>query len=532
MMDVELNSWMLFRNAERSYRDVEIVTQLDAEERHRYTYASMADRVRRLISALDALKIPRDTAVGTLAWNSFEHLECYFGIPNSTRVIHTINSRLPAEDLAYIINDAGDQALFVAPTMLELVSKILPDLPEVKHVISFGKPAVAIPGLISYEELLASVDPFEGELDIPESSPFGMCYTSGTTGRPKGVLFTHRSTTLHSMAISGGPGIGISASDCVLPIVPMFHVNAWGLPFSAVSGGAKIAFSTPTFQPATVIRLIREEAVTKAAGVPTIWIAVLDELRRSGGDLGELAELICGGAQPPASLIRAYLEEYGVSMLQAWGLTESSPVATTTRLPHRLRNASIDEKVEFSSRAGKPVIGIDLALLDKEGRPAPRDGSTMADIYLRGPWVIDSYRHNADPDAFNVPGWFKTGDVGVVEPNGLLRLVDRSKDLIKSGGEWISSVSLESALMGHPKIIEAAVVAYSHDRWQERPLAVVVPFPGETVTLEEVRKFLESEGIPRWQLPDRVVFVPEIPRTSVGKFDKKLLRGQYGEEIN
>ncbi len=530
MMDVELNSWMLFRNAEVSYKDVEIVTQLDDENRHRYTYGSMTNRVRRLISALDYLGISRDTAVGTLAWNSFEHLECYFGIPNSTRVIHTINSRLPQEDLTYIINDAADQALFVAPNLLELVSRILPDLPEVRHVISFGESAVDMPGLISYEELLASVDPFEGELDISESSPLGICYTSGTTGKPKGALFTHRSTVLHTMAISSADGVGISASDCVLPIVPMFHVNAWGLPFSAVSAGAKIAFPSPTFHPATVIKLIQDEAVTKAAGVPTIWIAVLDELRRSGENLGELSELVCGGAQPPASLIRAYMEEYGVPMLQAWGLTESSPIATTSRLPHRLRNASIDKKVEYSSRAGKPVAGVEVALLDGEGQPVPHDGTTMGDIYLRGPWVIDKYLHDADPEAFAIPGWFKTGDVGVIEDNGLLRLLDRSKDLIKSGGEWVSSVTLESALMGHPKIIEAAVIAYNHERWQERPLAIVVPFSGENVTLEELRKYLESEGFPRWQLPDRLQFVSEIPRTSVGKFDKKLLRAIYAEE--
>jgi len=529
MMDVDLNIWTLLRSAEDAFGNVEVVTQVDPTTRHRYRLADFALRARRLASALDDLGLAEDARVATMAWNSYQHLECYFGIPASGRVLHTLNARLAFDDLEFIVNDAGDEALLVPRDLLPIAEKLQASCSSLRHVIVLdASPEELGGGMRSYEELLAEAHPLEGERPIPERAPLGICYTSGTTGRPKGVLATHRSTVLHAMATMSGNGPALSASECVLPVVPMFHVYAWGLPFAAVGAGTKIVFPTPSFVPSILVDLINEEGVTKAAGVPTIWIAVLEELERSGKGVGRLRELLCGGSQPPAAMIQAYLERYGVALLQAWGMTESSPIATTTRLPHALTDATIPTKVAFLASAGHPIAGISLQLLDDDLNPVPADGRTMGNIYLRGPWVLDSYLHNQGADAFEVEGWFRTGDVGTRHPDGVLQLVDRTKDLIKSGGEWISSVMLEGALMGHPKVLEAAVVAVPDPKWLERPLAAVVVRGGQTLTLEELQQFLLERGFPKWQLPDRLELVDEIPRTSVGKFDKKVLRARFG----
>ncbi|MGC9154608.1 MAG: long-chain fatty acid--CoA ligase [Ferrimicrobium sp.] len=530
MMDVDLNSWMLFRNAEQSYQDVQIVTQRDQQSQHRYTYADFTHRVRQLITALDSLALSEHARVATMAWNSFEHLECYFAIPCSGRVLHTVNARLSFEDLVFILNDADDEALIVPADLAETAERLRVRCPGLRHIVVFGDDTSAIPSsMLSYEALLSDATPFLGERSIPETAPLGICYTSGTTGRPKGVLATHRSTYLHTLTVCSGNGPGLATSECVLPIVPMFHVYAWGLPFGAVAAGSKIVFPTPSFDPKMVIRLINEEEVTKAAGVPTIWIAVLDELHRSSERLDGLKELLCGGSQPPYAMIKSYLEEYDVRLLQAWGMTETSPIATTTRLPHALLHAPIETQVDYVAKAGVPVTGIATTLLGDDHQPVPHDGKSMGDIYVRGPWVLDSYMGGHGAESFEVEGWFRTGDVGVLHPSGVIELVDRTKDLIKSGGEWISSVALEGALMGHPKILEAAVIAVPDAKWQERPLATVVPKPHETITLEEIQTYLLGLGFPKWQLPDRIEIIEEVPRTSVGKFDKKVLRARFGQ---
>ncbi|WP_298212311.1 long-chain fatty acid--CoA ligase [Ferrimicrobium sp.] len=531
MMNVDLNSWLLFRNAEQSYGAVEIVTQRDAQSQHRYTYGDFANRVRKLITALDDLGLSEHGHVATMAWNSFEHLECYFAIPCSSRVLHTVNARLSFEDIVYILNDADDEALIVPADLTETAERLKVRCPKLRHIIVFGDDASAIPAsMLSYEALLNGAEPFSGDRNISENAPFGICYTSGTTGRPKGVLATHRSTYLHTLTVCAGNGPALSASECIMPIVPMFHVYAWGLPFGAIAAGSKIVFPTPSFDPRIVIHLINQEGVTKAAGVPTIWIAVLDELHRSSERLDGLKELLCGGSQPPYAMIRSYLEEYDVRLLQAWGMTETSPIATTTRLPHALLNATVESQVDYVAKAGVPVTGIAATLLDDDHQAVPHDGSSMGDIYVRGPWVLDSYMGGHGKESFEVEGWFRTGDVGVMHPSGVIELVDRTKDLIKSGGEWISSVALEGALMGHPKILEAAVIAVPDTRWQERPLATVVPKPDEVITLEEVQTYLLDLGFPKWQLPDRVEIIDEVPRTSVGKFDKKALRARFSPE--
>jgi len=531
MMDVDLNSWLLFRNAERSFGSAEIVTQRSPQSQHRYTYADFARRVRQLITVLDGLDLDPGAHVATMAWNSYEHLECYFAIPCSGRVLHTVNARLSFDDLAFIVDDAQDQVLFVPADLVETAMRLQASCPTLRTIIAFDRePETKDDPILSYERLLAEATPFEGERTIAETSPLGICYTSGTTGRPKGVLATHRSTYLHAMTVCSGNGPALSASECVLPIVPMFHVYAWGLPFGAVAAGSKIVFPTPSFDPRVVIDLINTETVTKAAGVPTIWIGVLDELHRSGAGLGSLKELLCGGSQPPYAMIRAYQEEYGVGLLQAWGMTETSPIATTTRLPHALINAPTQAQVDYISKAGVPVTGVYATLLDDEFREVPSDGKSMGNIYVRGPWVLDSYMGGQGKESFEVDGWFRTGDVGIMHPSGVIELVDRTKDLIKSGGEWISSVALEGALMGHPKVLEAAVIAVSDPKWQERPLATIVPKPGETIDETEVHQYLLELGFPKWQLPDRVELIDQVPRTSVGKFDKKVLRARFSAE--
>jgi len=529
MMDVPLTAWLLFANAEGAYADTEIVTQRNHSERHRYRFGDFAARTRRLISVLDELA-PAGATVGTLAWNSFEHLEAYFAVPLSGRTLHTLNARLADDDLAWIINDAGDDLIIASADLAARLAAIHDALERPPRVITIGSPSDevsdALRDVLDYETLLGDASPFPSQRELDERQPFGICYTSGTTGRPKGVVSTHRSMVLHTaLAVNAGNGPGLSRSECVLPVVPMFHVYAWGLPFGAVAAGAKIVFPTPNLDPALLINLIREEGVTKAGGVPTIWIAVADELARSGGDLGELRELLCGGSTPPPSLIATYRDRYGVGMLQAWGMTETSPIATTSRLPHDLRHADPTAQLDWVASAGVPVSGIDVDVVGPDGTPVPHDGTAMGDVYVRGPWVLDRYLHGAGQEAFEArPGWFRTGDVGTLGPDGRLAIVDRTKDLIKSGGEWISSVKLETTLMGHPQVLEAAVVAVAHPTWGERPAAAVVLAPGSELTLEGARVWLAEHGIPRWQLPDELVVLDTIPRTSVGKFDKKVLR--------
>ncbi|ACU53746.1 AMP-dependent synthetase and ligase [Acidimicrobium ferrooxidans DSM 10331] len=531
MMDVALTTWLLFEHAEGAYADTEIVTQRSPTEQHRSRFGDFADRARRLITVLDDLA-PPEAIVGTLAWNSAEHLEAYFGITLSGRTLHTLNPRLGDDDLAWIIDDAGDEVIIASGDLVATVARIAPRLRQIPRIIAIGPvdpgAANALGEVLDYDALVTSADPAPGTRTLDERQRAGICYTSGTTGRPKGVASTHRSLVLHTaLAVNAGNGPALSRSECVMPVVPMFHVYAWGLPFGAVAAGAKLVFPPPTLNPAVLIELIRAERVTKAGGVPTVWIAVAEALEANGGDLGALRELLCGGSAPPPSLITTFAERYGIRMLQAWGMTETSPIATTSRLPHAMGELPLADQLDHIASAGAPVAGITLAVVDETGSEVPHDGAHMGDIYVRGPWVLDGYLHGAGPESFTArPGWFRTGDVGTIDPGGRLRIVDRTKDLIKSGGEWISSVLLESTLMGHPDVVEAAVVAIADARWGERPAAAVVLAPGTSLSLAAARAWLETHGVPRWQLPDHLVVVDEIPRTSVGKFDKKVLRAQ------
>jgi fatty-acyl-CoA synthase len=531
MMETPLNTWLLFGHAPRYFPDTEVVTRLADGRVHRYTYAEFACRAQQLMHALDALGLAPGDRVATLAWNGYRHLEAYWAVPCTGRVLHTLNLRLSPEDLAYVIGHADDRAVLVDSDLLPLLEKVHErgGLAGVRHVVVLGDevPDTALPGVVAYEELIAGLPDAYAPRDIDERSPLGLCYTSGTTGRPKGVLYTHRSTVLHAIAASSQAAMSIGPGDCVLPVVPMFHANAWGVPYTATPYGAKQVFLGGSLDPAALVELMAAERVTVAAGVPTIWMAVADEITARGG-LPELRHLLCGGARPPRALIERYRRDFGIPLVQVWGMTETSPLASLAWPKERMRDWD-EERITDAvrTRAGLPLPGVQMDIRDEAGNSLHWDGISMGDLLVRGPWIADSYLGGEGAAQFTEDGWFRTGDIAVGSPDGYVVIADRAKDLIKSGGEWISSVDMETAVMSLPEIAEAAVIAVPDDKWQERPLVCVAPRPGSAVTLERVRAHLEAAGFARWQLPDRIEVVEAIPRTGVGKFDKKALRARF-----
>ncbi|MFE3409507.1 long-chain fatty acid--CoA ligase [Streptomyces mirabilis] len=531
MMETPLNTWLLFGHAPRYFPDTEVVTRLPDGRVHRYTYAAFARRAQQLMHALDALGLAPGDRVATLAWNGYRHLEAYWAVPCTGRVLHTLNLRLSPEDLAYIIGDADDRAILADPDLLPLLEKVHArgGLAGVRHVIVLGDevPDTALPGVVAYEQLIAGLPDAYAPRDIDERSPLGLCYTSGTTGRPKGVLYTHRSTVLHAVAASSQSAMAIGPGDCVLPVVPMFHANAWGVPYTATPYGAKQVFLSGSLDPVALVELMAAERVTVAAGVPTIWMAVADEITARGG-LPSLRHLLCGGARPPRALIERYRRDFGIPLVQVWGMTETSPLASVAWPKERMRDWEEDRITDaVRTRAGLPLPGVQMDIRDEAGKSLAWDGTSMGDLLVRGPWIADSYLGGEGAAQFTEDGWFRTGDIAIGSPDGYVVIADRAKDLIKSGGEWISSVDMESAVMALPEVAEAAVIAVPDDKWQERPLICVAPRPGSTVTLERVRAHLEAGGFARWQLPDRIEVVEAIPRTGVGKFDKKALRARF-----
>ena len=501
----------------------EIVTKREAG-RHRYTYADFGRRVAQLAHALKDLGVGEGERVGTLAWNNHRHLELYFAAPCSGAVLHTLNPRLFPEHLAYVINDADDKVIFADASLLPALQRIAKQLKGVKQfvVMTDGpSPNGELTPLSSYEELLAgrpSVYPWP-ELD--ERDAAAMCYTSGTTGKPKGVVYSHRSSVLHSLGIAIGGGIGLQEADSILPIVPMFHANAWGLPYAATMLGAKQVFADRFLDPVSLTELIREEGVTFSAGVPSVWIPLLQYLNKTGTNLDGL-RMFVGGSALSAGLYDG-LTGHGIDTNQGWGMTETSPVAACATIKSQLTD---QDRKAIRLKQGMPLAGIELRLANVEtGESVAWDGKSVGEIQVRGPWVTGSYFRGVDADRFTADGWLRTGDVANVDPEGYIAIVDRTKDLVKSGGEWISSVELESAIMGHPKVLEAAVIGVPHPKWQERPVAYVVAKPDlkGAVSQEEILDFLRPL-VAKWWLPDEVRFIDEIPKTSVGKFDKKVLR--------
>lgn len=529
MMEYPLTLVHLLERVGRLFPKVELVSRMPDKSIARTTYADVYRRSRSLASALKGLGLEKGDRVATLGWNHHRHLEAYLGVPVSGLVLHTLNPRLHPSDLAYIMNHAGDRVLLVDDVMLPLFEKFRSEV-KVEHVIVWSHGAPAPAGCLDYEALLASAPEGFTYPEIGENDAAGMCYTSGTTGRPKGVLYSHRSIVLHSLVSALRDAISLSAADAVLPVVPMFHVNAWGLPFTATMVGAKQVFPGPHLDPASLLELIANEQVTLTAGVPTIWMGILDYLDRNPDafDVSSLKSMVVGGAAAPQAMIEAFEKRHGLTVLHAWGMTETSPLGSVSRLKPCLDELPDADRFRYRAAQGVPALLVDVRAVGESG-PVPWDGKLMGELQVRGPWVARSYFANpVEEDKFTPDGWFRTGDIVTIDPEGYIRITDRSKDLIKSGGEWISSIELENGLMAHPAVKEAAVIAVPHPRWDERPLAVVVLRDGATATPEELKAFLAPK-FAKWWLPDGFVFTSQIPKNGVGKFLKITLREQYRE---
>ena len=530
MQDFPLTIPHLFSRAETLFGDKQIVTALPTGVT-RTTYAEWAERTRRLGGVLDTLGISADGRVATFSWNTQRHLELYFAAPCTGRVLHTLNLRLFPEQVTYIVNHAEDEVIFIDRSLLGLIGPLLGTFETVRHlvVIDDGAPTEFPDGhdFLEYEDLISGREPAEFAIE-DENRAASMCYTSGTTGNPKGVVYTHRSTYLHTMAAMLADTIGTCERDVILPVVPMFHANAWGLAHAAVASGADLVMPGPQMTPPAIADMIVEEKVTLAAGVPTIWMGVLPELK--GRDTSALRTIPCGGSAVPKSLSEAYREQLGLPILQAWGMTETSPVASVAGLTSAMDDLDEDAKADLRAAQGMAVMGVELRVADQvTGESLPWDGESQGELQAAGPWVTaDYYNDDRAPQSFTEDGWLRTGDVAVITPEGFVRIVDRTKDVVKSGGEWISSVELENEIMSHPAVAEAAVIGVPHPKWSERPLACVVVVEGEQLTREEVLDYLDGR-VAKWWLPDDVVFIDEVPKTSVGKFSKKDLRERFAD---
>src|SRR5215211_3062104 len=530
MMDYPLTLTSILERGRRLSPRKEIVTKT-AGGMHRYTYVDMYARVGRLANGLQRLGVSADGRVATFAWNTYRHLEIYFAAPCAGRVLHTLNIRLFPDQIVYIANHAEDEVVIVDASLLPAVEKLAPQFKTVKHYVVMADgpiPQTSLANAVDYEELLAGESPEYAWPQLDENSALAMCYTSGTTGNPKGSVYSHRGMFLHSMMACLADTIGISERDAVLPVVPMFHANAWGLPYASTFVVAKQVFPGPFLDGKSLAELIQNERVTVAGGVPTIWMGLLQVLEKELYDISSLRLMPVGGSAAPQSMIERYQNQFDAYIAHAWGMTEMSPIGTMSHLKSHMADWPDDQKFKVRAKQGTTVPGVEARIVDIDGRELPWDGVSFGELQVRGPWVISSYyRDERSADSFQ-DGWFRTGDVATIDEEGYLQIVDRTKDLVKSGGEWISTVDLENAIMAHPQVLEAAVIAVPHPKWQERPLACVVPKPAAKDALSpgEILEFLSSR-VAKWQLPDEVVFIESVPKTSVGKFDKKVLREQY-----
>ncbi len=528
MMSTPLTITGLLRHGAEVYAGSEVVTSSGAgKPARRRSFGDLAVRAECLAAALERLGISRESRIATFQWNTAEHQEAYLAVPAMGCVLHTLNIRLFPEQLVYIAEHAEDKVILVDHSLLALLVPLLPEMKSVEHVVVVNGPLdeTAPDGALSYEQLLAAEKPgYDWPEDLDEDSAAAMCYTSGTTGNPKGVAYSHRSAYLHAMAVCMGNNSGLSEVDRVLSIVPMFHANAWGYPYAAWMSGADLLYPASHMGSAALADFIATERPTYSGGVPTIWNDLLRYGEEHELDLSSLRGVVCGGSAVPRALMQNAQERYGLLIEQAWGMTETSPIAAVARAP---KAAAADETAAwaFRDKAGRLVAGVLGRIVGEDGSVQPRDGAAVGEIQVRGPWVTGEYYLDPDPDRFH-DGWLRTGDVGTLDAQGYLQITDRAKDVIKSGGEWISSVELENELMAHPAVAEAAVVGVPDDKWSERPLACVVLREGASVTPDELREFLVKR-VANWWLPERWAFIDAVPRTSVGKFDKKVLRKQH-----
>ena len=532
MMSMPLTINALMRHALRNHPDVEIVSVTADNPRHRTTVGAALRRSAQLANALAARGVQPGDRVATLAWNDYRHYETYYAVSCMGAVLHTINPRLHPEQLAYIVNHAEDSWLLLDPAFVPLLSAIKGKVPSLKGAIVLC-PADALPDVDAGMELLSYEALLEGQPDsydwpeLEENTASSLCYTSGTTGNPKGVLYSHRSTVLHAMASVAKDAMCMGAADCVLPVVPMFHVNAWSIPYATAMVGAKLVFPGPKMGDGeTLQKLMETEAVTLAAGVPTVWLGLLNYLKASGKRIDSVERMIVGGSACPVSLMKAFLNDYQAEIVHAWGMTEMSPMGTICRPIAAHAQMRAEEQWSWRVKQGRTLFPVEMIIVDDEGQELPWDGKTFGALKVRGPWIIDSYYRMGDKPTLDADGWFDTGDVATIDPQGYMQITDRTKDVIKSGGEWISSIDLENLAMSHPDVAEAAVIGLPHPKWDERPLLVVVRKPESQVSAQQILDFFEGK-IAKWWTPNGVEFVDALPHGATGKVQKMTLREQF-----
>jgi acyl-CoA synthetase (AMP-forming)/AMP-acid ligase II len=530
MMDYPLTLTQFFERSRRLFAQKTLATRVPGCPLFRYTYADFAQRVACLAGGLAALGVRPGDRVGTFAWNTHHHLEAYWAVPMMGAVLHTVNFRLAPEDIAYIINHAEDSVLLVGTSVWPLLGPIREVLTTVRQfVIIHDVPETPLPpGVLEYEDLLSLGTPVVDWPQLDERTASGMCYTSGTTGHPKGVVYSHRAVYLHCLAMAQADTFALSERDVILHVVPMFHANAWCVPYAGLMVGATQLFAGSHPQPRDIVDLVEAEQVTVVGGVPTIWLGIKEICEREGRNISSIRCIPLGGSAAPKSLIEAYDKQFGARILHAWGMTETTPIGTVSRLKSYMETWPQAQQYAVRAKQGYAAVGVDLRLVDEQERVVPWDGTTMGEIQVRGPWITSGYYHLEALDRFTADGWFKTGDIATIDPEGYIQIMDRTKDVIKSGGEWISSVDLENMIMAHPHVLEAAVIAVPHPTWVERPLACVVPKPEHFSSLSaaDILDFLRPRVAKFW-LPDAVVFLEAVPKTSVGKFDKKVLRERF-----
>jgi fatty-acyl-CoA synthase len=525
MMDYPLTLTHILERSAKIYPTREIAGRVPDGSIHRYTYIDFYRRVHRLAHVLASLGVEAGDRIGTLCWNSFRHLELYFAVPCAGCVLHTLNLRLAADQLAYIVNHAEDRVIFVDASLLPVLEAIRGALTTVRHVVVLDD----LEGAGDYEALLgAAPDDAYAWPRLDENTAAAMCYTSGTTGHPKGVVYSHRSLFLHSYGICMADTFALSERDTILQVIPMFHANGWGIPYAGIMTGSRLVFSGHQVHPADIAMLIETERVTFSSGVPTVFMTLYSHLETHPHDISSLRLLVVAGAALPRQFVESYAKRYGVRVMLAWGMSEITPIATVTSLKSHLDSLPDEQRYDLLARHGFPLAGVDIRILGEDGKEVPWDGTTMGELQARGPWVAGDYYRDPQSSHQFMDGWLRTGDVATIDAEGYIQIMDRTKDLVKSGGEWISSVDLENAIMAHPKVAEAAVIGVFHPKWQERPLACVAPLPEHKggITKEEILDFL-APRVAKWWLPDDVVFIEAVPKTSVGKFNKRALREQF-----
>ncbi|HSW04403.1 3-(methylthio)propionyl-CoA ligase [Aquabacterium sp.] len=524
----------LIEHAATHHGDREIVSHLVDGSMHRSNWRQVRERAKRLANALGALGVGAGERVATLAWNTHRHLELYFGVSGRGAVLHTVNPRLFPEQIVYIVNHAESGFVFFDTSFAELVATIAPQCPQVKGFVAMCRrdqlPAIDLPGLLCYEDLLAEASPDYAWPTFDENRASSLCYTSGTTGHPKGVLYSHRSTVLHSFTACASDGLALSARDSVLLVVPLFHVNAWGVPYAAAMCGAKLVLPGASLSGENIYRLLKEEGCNFSLGVPTVWLGLFDYIERHEHSLDlsqiRLERVVVGGSAAPRAIIEKFEQRFGAFLIHAWGMSETSPLGTIGTLLDKHRELPVAQRIDLQLKQGRAIYGVELEIFDADGRPLPHDGKAFGELKVRGPWVAAAYFRGEDGSPLDADGWFATGDVATIDGDGYMQITDRSKDVIKSGGEWISSIDLENVALGHPALKETAVIGVAHSRWQERPLLIAVRKPGANTSTAEVLAFMEGK-VAKWWLPDDVVFVDALPHTATGKLQKLALREQF-----